>query len=414
MVQIDPKATKYIVWFKKKDERPNQVDDKFELFRHAIGLADVSDILNLLDYTGHHANTPIHQTNETVTDINSYYNAYIIARLTKEQVIRLRKDPNVLMVESDWTDRPIVENPGYQVFSHRAGTAWSNPLGIRGTGVVVGVIDTGGYPDHVDLRANMAGSQNFSAGYTIIAPDEGSEHGTHCQGIIGAVQGNNIGMTGIAPSCKLWNYACAIDCEINGQQHICISGAGQIQSLEHAKANGVHVINMSFGGPNEVSTRAASIRDGYDRLNMLFVGGSGNDGTSGVLFYPSASYGVIGVGAIDDQDEIAGFSNRGSYVDLVGCGVSVFSTANQDLYRALSGTSMAGPCVSGVCALAVSAYKTNNTCPPYTPGVKKNDLIVSIMQQTAQQLSGAAGTRNNTFGFGKPLCDRVVSVLQQK
>lgn len=99
MTRIDEQAPKYLVVFKRKDRRPNQRDDKLELFRSIIGLEDVRDILDLQYYKGSHMTDEIRKTSTTITDNNAYDMSVIIARLTDDQVARLRRDPNVDSVQ---------------------------------------------------------------------------------------------------------------------------------------------------------------------------------------------------------------------------------------------------------------------------------------------------------------------------
>jgi hypothetical protein len=86
MVNIDPNDTPAIIKFKPKDRRPYQRDDKFEIFRSAIGLADVRDILDLTHYQGSHATDQIYKERDTITDINSYESPFIFARINDEQL----------------------------------------------------------------------------------------------------------------------------------------------------------------------------------------------------------------------------------------------------------------------------------------------------------------------------------------
>jgi hypothetical protein len=72
----------------------------FEL-RNIIGLEDTRDILDLYHYTGTHMTDPIQKDMSTITDINSYQLPVIIARLTPDQVERLRQDPNAEYVPPD-------------------------------------------------------------------------------------------------------------------------------------------------------------------------------------------------------------------------------------------------------------------------------------------------------------------------
>ena len=64
-----------------------------------ISLSD--NILDLYHYTGSHMTDPIQKDRKTVTDINSFQLPIVIARLTPEQVSRLRRDPNVEQVAPD-------------------------------------------------------------------------------------------------------------------------------------------------------------------------------------------------------------------------------------------------------------------------------------------------------------------------
>lgn len=54
MTKIDEKAPIYFIRFKRKDYRPNMMDDKFELFRNIVGLNDTKDIPDFCHYTVSH------------------------------------------------------------------------------------------------------------------------------------------------------------------------------------------------------------------------------------------------------------------------------------------------------------------------------------------------------------------------
>ncbi|MDI6642219.1 MAG: S8 family serine peptidase, partial [Elusimicrobiota bacterium] len=103
----------------------------------------------------------------------------------------------------------------------------------------------------------------------------------------------------------------------------------------------------------------------------ILVGASGNGGEDMIgdpqVAYPAAYDNVIAVGATDEQDKRASFSNYGTELDLVAPGVDILSTApmwaigsgvitasDGTKYKNDSGTSMACPFVSGVVALLLS------------------------------------------------------------
>jgi subtilisin len=89
----------------------------------------------------------------------------------------------------------------------------------------------------------------------------------------------------------------------------------------------------------------------------------------------------MAVGALDQQLQVAGFSNgglnpQGGQVDIAGPGVAVRSTWPRPLlYRTISGTSMATPHVAGLAALLAEA-------DPEARG----RVLASLLLQTARRL----------------------------
>ncbi|MDQ6800402.1 MAG: S8 family serine peptidase, partial [Acidobacteriota bacterium] len=83
-------------------------------------------------------------------------------------------------------------------------------------------------------------------------------------------------------------------------------------------------------------------------------------GTLGLL---SALKNVISVGAVDSSGDIAFFSSRGPTrdgrvkPDIVAKGVSQFSTAPNNSYRRMDGTSMSSPVITGMMALFVEQWR---------------------------------------------------------
>ena len=76
----------------------------------------------------------------------------------------------------------------------------------------------------------------------------------------------------------------------------------------------------------------------------------------GLVNYPAAYPGVIAVGAVARDGQLAPFSSRHSYVSLTAPGVSLMAAAPPDDYARISSTSTSSGIVAGVAALILSRY----------------------------------------------------------
>ena len=115
-----------------------------------------------------------------------------------------------------------------------------------------------------------------------------------------------------------------------------------------ATDNGAQVINLSLGGASSSTTLQDAVNYAYGK-GVLLVAAAGNTGSNFVL-YPARYPNVIAVGAVDNTNNHAGFSNFGPELDLVAPGASIYSTVIGG-YGYKSGTSMAAPYVSGLAAI---------------------------------------------------------------
>jgi len=393
MVAIDPKDKKYIITFKPKDQRPNKIDDKVEIFRHVVGLEDIRDIAQPALLTGNQKHDQLNKTVSTVTDINMYETPFVFARLTPDQVGRLRRDPNVSLVEEDVQYYAAVEAVGWQVPRLQADQTWAAPLSVRGTGVNVAIMDTGVNP-HLDINANLKINQNFTTRPGTSAEDP-NRHGTHVAGICGAVQGNNDGIAGIAPSCNIWNLR-------SGDHQGLFSATDMVEGVTYANQNNAHVFNMSIAGGPFVQAMQDSLTALFNK-GCVVLGANGNTGQQETVMYPASYPNVIGISNLHTNNLPHPSSTFGTMTDFTAPGGDIESLAENNLYRVLSGTSMATPGASGVAALMLSAYNDTG-CPPYSPGAQKNVVIESVMKDTAIKtgLTGAGpiGQRDIFYGFG--------------
>ncbi len=248
------------------------------------------------------------------------------------------------------------------------GKAWDISLGDPR--VVIAVIDSGADLDHPDLKPNLVQGYNvISQGAT--PPQDDNGHGTHASGIAAAAADNREGVAGTCPRCKLMPVK-ALDAE--GAGNAFDVAIGIVWAVDH----GAQVINMSLGGPQSDPTLERAVRYAFSR-NVPVIVAAGNETTS-ELRYPAAIAGVISVGAVDNNRQLASFSNFGSWVTLVAPGVqilstmptkSVFMTENEGYntrYDFMDGTSMAAPIVAGLVGLMRSRH------PNLTPAQIKSRL----------------------------------------
>ena len=243
--------------------------------------------------------------------------------------------------------------------------------------IVVAVIDSGVDYRHPDLLGNMW-SRNGSYGYDFYDDDndplDEQDHGTHVAGTIAGIGHNQVGVVGVA-----W------EAQIMAMRFLGPDGSGAtsdaVKCIDWAVANGAHILNNSWGGPDSSPELVEAVARA-ERRGVLFVAAAGNTGGTGNNndlrpSYPSSllSRNVISVGAIDENDARGSFSHYGkNSVDIGAPGVQVLSTTRNNGYNAFSGTSMAAPHVAGAAALIWAAEFPNPTQNPEQM-VKVRDLI---------------------------------------
>ncbi len=217
--------------------------------------------------------------------------------------------------------------------------------GITGSGIKVGILDTGIDYSHEDL--NVSGGTTFVSGTTDYMDDNG--HGTHLAGIVASLN-NSVGVIGVAPQVNLYAVK-VLDRYGNGNYSNLIAG------IDWAISNNLNIINMSLGGNNSSNALKAAVDRAFN-AGILLIASAGNNGFNkkGNICYPAAYDSVIAVGAVDGQNNRASFSSVGRQLDLVAPGVDILSTIPGD-YGYNSGTSMATAHVTGVAALV---WEVNN------------------------------------------------------
>jgi subtilisin len=221
----------------------------------------------------------------------------------------------------------------------------------RGTGIRVGIIDTGISTSHPDLA--VKGGINTINTRKSYNDDNG--HGSHVAGTVAALD-NNIGVIGVAPEAEL--YAIKV-LDRRGVGYL----SDIIEGLEWSINNGMQVVNMSLGRlgityVNGVDIYEEAINAVYNE-GITIVAAAGNDGdgidSNHEIYYPARYTNTIAVSATDDTDNLAWFSSWGEGIDIAAPGQDIISTYKGDGYAIGSGTSMATPHVVGVVALILNS-----------------------------------------------------------
>ncbi|MBX7225020.1 MAG: S8 family serine peptidase [Chitinophagales bacterium] len=231
--------------------------------------------------------------------------------------------------------------------------------------IKIAVLDTGVDAQHAELRTAVSNQADFVnldgldtvefvgdiTGYDEVAEDEVG-HGSHVAGII-AGKGKEMPL-GVVPECKIM----AVRVLASMKQGDKLVGAGLIDNInvgiKWAIDHGADIINMSLGIkhsggglPHEEIIQYAKSK------GVTIVAASGNDGQNN-KYYPGALPGVIAVGAINDDREVADFSSYGANVSLSAPGTNIYSSYAYGKYAFASGTSQASPFVAGAVALLKS------------------------------------------------------------
>lgn len=234
------------------------------------------------------------------------------------------------------------------------GQIWTNPGETPGDTIDN---DGNGYPDDVNGWDFVNGDNDPDDDHDGPGDPLGDHwHGSHVAGIAAAIMHNNEGIAGVCPGCKIMPLKV---CNASGS----CSWSDVAAAIRYAADNGAKIISMSLGGDCSL-TMAAAVNYAWKK-GLLIIAASGNGYGDGID-YPARFRRVMAIGATNNVDKRASFSDYGSQLDLVAPGVDVLSAVTlqywpdqgsplEPPYGIADGTSMATPHAAGVAGLVWSA-----------------------------------------------------------
>lgn len=278
---------------------------------------------------------------------------------------------------------------------------------FRGEHIKVAVIDTGCNTNYEDFDGTIISPRSYDVYNKTTNVSDSNGHGTDSAACIAAAI-NGVGGLGISPNVELHIYKA-----VN-------SGGGFPNSalqnaLRRAIDDHVDIINMSLQGYTSSfsysyvedlngqtysgtmsaaslnkSTLQSLIDEAYN-AGITVVAAVGNYNTT-TTCYPAANDHVIGVGStgLNDANAKAGYSNTGSYVDLVAPGYVVVPSTSDKAYRLYYGTSFSAPLVTGAIALYKSKY------PSATPAQIEAKLLATC---DSLSFTGSGAGKINVANF---------------
>jgi subtilisin family serine protease len=245
-----------------------------------------------------------------------------------------------------------------------------------GVGVNAYIIDTGIRFGHGEFEGRAINGFDSVDGGTA---DDCHGHGTHVAGTVGGAT------YGVAKDVMLVAVR-VLNCSGSG------TTAGVIAGVDWVTGNHTTqpaVANMSLGGSRSKSLDTAvrnSIADG-----VSYAIAAGNSNRNACNFSPARVAEAMTIGATDQTDKKASFSNLGDCVDWFAPGVSITSvwSTSDSATNTISGTSMATPHTAGVAALYLQA----------NPGASPAVVRTALFNLTTKGIVTSSRTANNHLLF---------------
>lgn len=273
--------------------------------------------------------TNFHQQLAAQTGVSNILHSYthtfngFSAILTADEVQRLRQHPDIIGV---WLDEPMqLDTANTPTFLGLNGANGQHTLGVKGENVVIGIVDSGIWPESPSFADDgsyqpletwngtcdtgldeafscnnkLIGARYFNSTFTsvynlqpgeFVSPRDADNHGTH---VASTAAGNEnvqatIGgqpatlMTGIAPRARIAAYKACWNSSYVSPTGVAERGCfygDTMAAIDAAVADGVDVINYSIGGSlTDLTTVAAAAKLRATEAGVFMAVSAGNSG----------------------------------------------------------------------------------------------------------------------------------------
>lgn len=339
--------------------------------------------------------------------------AALALEVSPDALAALEASPGVQSVALDETLAPMLDDTTEII---GATDAWA--VGLAGSDWYVAVLDTGIRATHeafagkTVIQACFAGGGNCPNGADedISGPDAArhypppyfSDHGTHVAGIAagddpsGSAQNDGVARGANLLAVQVFRRVDGAE-NCDGEAHCVLAfdsdALAAISYIYQLRSTyKIAAVNMSLGGGSYLTqSQCDEARPQYYNalatlrsVGIAPVAASGNDDWCLAMRSPGCLTPAIGVGATENDDDEAGFSNyQTDMIDIYAPGVDIFApigSGDAD-YGNKSGTSMATPHVAGAFALLRQA----------APTVPIDELLTAL-QVSGAQINGRCAT----------------------
>ncbi len=307
-----------------------------------------------------------------------------------DMVAQMEDDPRIISVQPNFLLDPMRPVQGSFAFPDESleGDYLGQPAAIMmnvtqahlqsmGNNVRIAVIDGGVNYEHPAFDEKVISAYDYIDGDYDANDEPGGDnsgHGTFVAGVIHL----------IAPQADIYAYRV---CDPSGE------GNGYLvaEAIMQAVDNNCSVINLSLVTSSNHDAIATAIE--YAKTKDILVVAAAGNGNSADPLYPACDPYVITVGAVDNESQIASFSNAAEYVDVYAPGVDIYSPYLENGYAWWSGTSFATPFVTGQAALLLQNEGDATL-------FSSREWIINVIEQTVSGLKITGETSSSGTGGG--------------